>query len=841
MPTAIVAITSAAAASAAATAAASYGALAAAAIGGTVAYGVSLFETEILGLRAHVPLALQSIQADRQGGANPIPVLYGQRRLGGTMAFMAASGEPTGPIAQARDKLNLVLILSEGPIEQVAVGGLDGIWVDEWTASDGRWQGTDHIKYYSGAVGTLDQLTDPVLSDYCPEWTTPDHAGPGIAYLYLRLRFGADIFLNTPTIRADCKGRTVYDPRTDAIAYSNNPALCIRDYLTNLVYGCRVPEAEIDDSAIADAANYCDQMVTVGGVSQARYTLDMVIDTGNLPIDNLRAMLTTCRAFLIRSGGLWRLIIDKPETPAFTFDESNITGGWDIEIGGVSERVNRVNVRYFNAERDYQEEIISIDSPTLRLQDNGAILERTIELPGTVQPERAKQIATINLNQARQSIRAQFNATIQGLKAAPGDVVYINHAFPGWSYKEFRVVAMQLVGEYSVRVEVMEYALAAYDFGTILDYDPAPNTNLPDFREIDVPPSPTFTEALYSTRPGAGVKSKAVLSWAADDSPYFAAYQIEYKEAAAPVWTVLPRTTAPAAEILDLLPATYHFRVKAINAWGAESDYSGTTVGTITGIGSLPADLTGLQVQTISGMALLSWNRATDADVLEGGAIRVKHQAVLSGGAWASAYNIGGDLPGNATSVALPLLSGTYMVKAIDAGGLESPNAAMVVTSGPNPWTPTYLATVQEDSAFAGSGSNCQVDAGCLKLAVVAGAVAPAGTYEFDNSYTAAAAGYFHLEPGLAVSNENYQDLIDARTNPIDSWPDFDGAGVNKTDIQIWTHCKVASGDAWGDWVLIGAGTDLYARYFEFRAELTSLDPAYNIVVSQLRVVLYTY
>ena len=61
---------------------------------------------------------------------------------------------------------------------------------------------------------------------------------------------------------ADVQGKKVYDPRSGITAYSNNPWLCIRDYLTDTRYGCRVPAAMIDDASFISEANYAEQRVT---------------------------------------------------------------------------------------------------------------------------------------------------------------------------------------------------------------------------------------------------------------------------------------------------------------------------------------------------------------------------------------------------------------------------------------------------------------------------------------------------------------------------------------------------------------------------------------------------
>ena len=56
----------------------------------------------------------------------------------------------------------------------------------------------------------------------------------GIAYMYVRLKFDADAFPNgIPVITATVKGKKLYDPRTSTTVWSDNPALCLRDYLTS--------------------------------------------------------------------------------------------------------------------------------------------------------------------------------------------------------------------------------------------------------------------------------------------------------------------------------------------------------------------------------------------------------------------------------------------------------------------------------------------------------------------------------------------------------------------------------------------------------------------------------
>ena len=107
-----------------------------------------------------------------------------------------------------------------------------------------------------------------------------------------------------PNISAKVKGRKIYDPRTTTTVWSENPALVIRDYLTDTVYGLGATAAEIDDASFIAAANVCEESVTLIWRRHARrYTFNGVVDTQNTPRSNLEQMLTALNGSLYYSNG----------------------------------------------------------------------------------------------------------------------------------------------------------------------------------------------------------------------------------------------------------------------------------------------------------------------------------------------------------------------------------------------------------------------------------------------------------------------------------------------------------------------------------------------------------
>jgi len=151
-----------------------------------------------------------------------------------------------------------------------------------------------------------------------PNWTA-QHTLSGIAYMYVRLAFDADVFPNgIPTITAEVKGKKVYDPRTTTTVWSDNPALCLRDYLTSK-YGVNEDADNIDDTLVTAAANVCDQ--TISGL--ARYTCNGAFTTGSTPYDLLQSVLTSMGGTMWYAQGKWRMKPAYWTTPVMDLNEDD--------------------------------------------------------------------------------------------------------------------------------------------------------------------------------------------------------------------------------------------------------------------------------------------------------------------------------------------------------------------------------------------------------------------------------------------------------------------------------------------------------------------------------------
>jgi hypothetical protein len=171
-----------------------------------------------------------------------------------------------------------------------------------------------------------------------------------------------------------------------------------------------------------------------GTTTQARYTCDGVLNVDQPHMDNLKALLTSCRGFLVFSGGKYKLKIDKAETPvSFVLNADNIVGGWSIQLGGKRNRFNRVRARFFNQARAGSRTTrCTRTSRTARSPDASQVLEQTLDLPFTRNVYTAAQICQIEEKRSRYGTLVSLTATIAATCLEVGDVVPVNHATPGW-------------------------------------------------------------------------------------------------------------------------------------------------------------------------------------------------------------------------------------------------------------------------------------------------------------------------------------------------------------------------------------------------------------------------
>lgn len=482
------------------------------------------------------PEEVISIEQDRtvttKQALAPRQIVYGKTRIGGTIVYLETT--------EANAYLHIVIAFAGHEISSFVVdppaSGAGYIYFNDTKAP--YYIGTNSNVYsgtYSGKAnvytktGTDNQTVFSQLDSASTLWTS-DHRLRGIACAYVRLEFDANVFPNgVPNISFVVEGKKVYDPRTTLTAYSNNPALCLADYLCDARYGLGADYAtEIDETALTAAANICDENVTLAaGGTEKRYTLNGSFDTSVAPETVINNMLSAMGGKLIYTNGKWKIIAAAYNTPTLTFDEDDLRSGIKIQsLVSRRELFNGVKGTFKSVADEYiASDFPPVISDTYIAQDNDEEILKSIELPFTTSPSMAQRLAKIELLKARQQISLVLPLKLIGLKANVGDVINVTNTRMGWSSKPFEVVSSTTVFDNAaigVDLELRETASSIYDWSTDeeSEYDASPNTNLPNPFSVGSATNFAWTQDKFF------VNGLGSLSWTAPTDSFVSFYKL---------------------------------------------------------------------------------------------------------------------------------------------------------------------------------------------------------------------------------------------------------------------------------------------------------------------------
>ncbi len=778
----------------------------------------------------------------------PRDLVYGRTRKGGVIVFLHASG-PTNQF------LDLVIVLATHRVKSIGAIYFEGeMALDADGVAQGRWAGKAFVERKRGLP---DQSAfEGLREDVSDKWSA-HHRLQGCAAIRLRLTYDPDAFpAGIPNITADVEGKDdIWDPRTEGYDYSENPALCLADYMANPTWGIGAaigaPDG-IDEMALVAAANICDEIVPLaGGGSEPRYACNGVITLSETPKTIIEGLLSSFAGRCAFSGGSWRIHAGAWRAPDVALTADHVRdGGLTLATRvTMSSNFNGVRGQFVSPENNWQpDDFPAYSSAVYVAEDGGERKWRDISLPFTISAPMAQRLAKIELERARRQMTVRLSGKLSAWAATVGDVVTLSYARWGFAEKPFEVhgVSLDLTASGDGALLLPELVLRetsplVYDWSASEEqvYAAAPRTALPSAFDLPAPGRPEITESLYITRDGGGAKVLVSVTWTPAASAFVTLYQIEARREGGD-WMDYGRQQGTQLEIRDASPGLWEVRIKSVSAMGVSSAWR-TRVAEVLGLAAPPVALENVTLQAAGGLAILKWARAADPDVRVAGNIVIRHSSEAPA-SWANSYAMD-RVAGSEAIAVVPLKPGTYLLRAEDSGGRLGPVTG-IATRGAQALAFAPVQSLQADDSFPGAKTDLVVGPGGLRLAstVDAGGVPyvpqTQGLYAFGAGMDFGAVRRVRLRSEIRLAVLALLDRIDARVTPIDIWADFDGTDGAQTDVVVEvrdTDDDPAATPAWSGWGRID-NHEIEARAIEARAWLRTEDAAYTPVVSRLRL-----
>ena len=830
----------------------------------------------------------QGVLVNKSSNNENIPVVYGQRQLGIQKVFVESSGSNN-------NYLYLAGVLCEGNIEsidEIYVNDKLVTWSGALTDQTVRTVNASDTNYYKDGASLisvqpffgLDNQPVSSLLDESTNWGS-NHKLSGVAYLAFKFTWNQDAFTGgVPDIKVTLKGRKVYDPRLDSTkggsgahrqddsttwAFSNNPALCLLDYIRNSRFGKGLPNSafETNYDSFKTSATTCETQVPTysGGSNINLFTTNIVLDTNEKLLENVRELLNPMRGIFTYTSGVYKILVEGTGTSAMTIDKDKIIGGIKIYGEKKNYKFNRVLGTFVNPEKNWQEDTVSFppadDSgldvadqyATMLAEDNGTNLEGNFDFKGITNPYTAEEMCEVLLRRSRNALGVDLMCTSEALNLSIGDIVELTYSTGGFSAKPFRVYGLSINTDSTVNLQLIEHQDSFYTWASKTAAPVIADTTLPNPNTTQPPASVTLDDQLIEYSDGVVITALDVTIGASPDS-FVDYYQVEYKRSDETDYLISGQVTGLFHRILNVIDGdTYNVRVKAFNTLGVSSTYTSASRIIVGGIAP-PSDVTDFSCNIIGGDAHLSWQQISDLDLAY---YQIRYSTQTSGASWANSVSLVEKVARPATSVTVPARVGSYLIKAVDKNGNYSSNETIIETNVLAIGNYNAVATQTESPTFSGTKFQTIVSDGTLRLdsselfdsatgnfdsgtsffdsGVTSYDLYSEGTYIFSTPIDIGAVYTSRVTASITQTSDNLDDLFDSRTGDFDdAQSNFDG----DTPANCNAHIEIAlSNDnitytTFRNFVV----GDYTARYYKFRVTLRSFDLASTPVISALSV-----
>ena len=658
-----------------------------------------------------------------------IPVIYGTRKVGGTIAFMETSGTDN-------EFLYMIMALAEGEIDDITTIYINDnavTWSGDLSDGTSRTVNSSDSNYYKDSASLitviphygLDSQTYDTTIGGLDSWTS-NHRLRGIAYIALKFTWNQDAFGSIPSVHALVKGRKVYNPNLDGTLtggsgshradttttweYSDNPIYCLLDYLRNTRYGMGIENAAFD-SNFADwqtAGDVCDTDVTnySGGDTIDIMDCHAVVDTNKKCIDNVKDLLSGSRGFLNYSSGEYKITVETTGSASITLTEDNIIGGINVTSKSKNERFNRVICTFVNPDKNYQVdeaqyppvddsgEVSADQHANMKTADGGILLEGRYDLSTIANPYQAQEMAEVILRRSRSSLDVTIIADANAVELMVGDIVAITHATPSFSAKEFRVMSSTLNADCTVALQLTEHQDSYYTWATQTEVAEIPDTTLRNPFSVTAPASLTLTDELIIYSEGIVLTRLNIVVGASTDK-FTQYYQVEAKLSTESDYKIVSQGTQLNHELLNVIDdKTYNVRVKAINSLGVSSSYTSENR-LIVGATEPPNDVDNFSVNMQgSNQMQLNWDAVSDLDV---SFYEIRYQNVTTGAQWNKSNNWLQVPRTSGTTKTTNAKTGAFLIKAVDKLGNESNNETIIYSNISSLQAFQNVSTMTED------------------------------------------------------------------------------------------------------------------------------------------------
>jgi hypothetical protein len=473
----------------------------------------------------------QGVLVQREGSNVAIPVVYGYRKVGGSVVF-AETGSTNNRY------LYVVYVFSEGLVE-----GLREVFIDDWQlpinltanlnagqvvdVTTDRYAGRVRLQWSPGqyfanpASSTVGTTAKAGIFAEAPSFTANMRFN-GLAVLAARyewkeIKTQADsdsnpFSGNIPQVQISLLGRRiasllVANPENTAydaapVRYSTNPAEILLDYLRNPRYGKGLTNDDIHWDSWKKAAVKCNTIVTylstTSDITGPIMTSNFVLPTDQTIFANVKTLLMGFRAYMPYVQGKYKLriedagnetdILSGAATIAMTavtspYLKSTYTGNVVDIVGNItytgiekSAKYNVVSVSYVDPDQKFSvQQVIYPETESERQiyidRDGGRENKLDATFPTLTNYAMAKDMARLLFNKSRRQETCSLTISSEGLELEPGDSIRIQSNVLNFGNDPWRIISLRVNDNMTVDIGCVRNPDDIYPYARVGEED----------------------------------------------------------------------------------------------------------------------------------------------------------------------------------------------------------------------------------------------------------------------------------------------------------------------------------------------------------------------------------
>jgi len=393
-------------------------------------------------------------------------------------------------------------------------------------------------------------VSDAFIMARCPDkWGSTDLLS-GYTYIWITLDKNFSRFQGgPPNITARLRGKnSIYDPRTGTRGYSNNPALCLADFIMSEP-GFGATSAQLDMPALIAAANAADSK---------SFTADGAFQTNQDRETTKQQLEDSFGGSCHESGGVWRIMAGAWSTPVMSITSADVAAPIEIDQAGYTakDRYNTVRGTFIDASGLGVGSDFTPWANAAYVAADGLSRIKDVQLHFTGAHQQTQDLARMQVERSRGGLSITLPGQMRLWPVQPGDRVSVTNAEFGWAAKTFRVTDWGFHPKAPVALKLVEDVAVYYDAAAIITQDAAPNTDLPNPYSVPLLAdlsADSGTAQLIRQTDGT-ITSRVRVQWTASTNNYVAVggqVQVQWREATSTAegWTDAATVAGSASSV----------------------------------------------------------------------------------------------------------------------------------------------------------------------------------------------------------------------------------------------------------------------------------------------------